>query len=128
MSKPEYYSLGLARDSAWRQQPASTGQQDFILKKLKPSNPESREIEGVWVGAKLGTSVKVDDLTKGEASDLISRTKHGGVGFVKRFKRVHQREMREKSKIEGKDRRVGRMLEEELELATRRRERRSRID
>jgi len=70
----------------------------------------------------LGTWIKVDDLTKGQASDLISRTKHGGMGYVKRFKREYERGVREKSRVENKDRKVGEKLRKELEEVHRRKQ------
>lgn len=121
MSKPEYSSLGLARKSPWRQKPASSGQCNFILKKLNPSDSGSREIEALWIGGKFGSWIKVDDLTKGQASDLISRMKHGGIGYVKKIKREYEKKMRKKKRAEGKNRKVGEKLREELEEVNRRR-------
>lgn len=120
MSKPEYSSLGLARNSSWRKQPASVGQQNYILKKVGPSDLSSREIEGVWIGAKLGSWVQVDELSKGQASDLISRTKHGGMSYVKKVKREYEKGLKEKARGHAKSRKVGETLKKELEEVNRR--------
>ncbi|GAA5962963.1 hypothetical protein JCM3765_006731 [Sporobolomyces pararoseus] len=120
MSKPEYSSLGLARNSSWRKQPASIGQQNYILKKVGPSDISSREIEGVWIGAKLGSWVHVEGLSKGQASDLISRTKHGGMSYVKKVKREYEKGIRDSTRGHMKSRKVGETLRKELEEVNRR--------
>ncbi|GAA6024337.1 hypothetical protein JCM11491_000381 [Sporobolomyces phaffii] len=122
-SKPEYASLDLARDSPWRRRPASAGQRDYLLKKLGPPAGNPREIEGIWVGGKVGTWVSVDDLTKGQASDLISRTKHGGIGHVKKFKREVERGLRDEARTARKNRKVGERLRDELEQVANRTQR-----
>lgn len=120
-SKEEYRSLGLARSSPWRTLSSSPSQQDYILKKLMDPDLESRKIDGVWIGRKPGTAVMVDDLTKGQASDVISRAKHGGLGHVKKLKRDYERGLRENSREERKNRKVGEKLKKELEEVERRR-------
>ncbi|GAA5923628.1 double-stranded DNA-dependent ATPase [Sporobolomyces koalae] len=104
-SKPEFHAIGLARNSPWRYKAASQGQLDFIVKKLGPSNSTShpaeneRMIEGIWLGKKMGTWVNVDELKKGQASDLISRMKHGGIAHVKKVKREYLKRQREADKV-----------------------------
>jgi len=114
--------LGLARNAPWRRRPISLAQGNFLLKKLNPAGSGERKIEGIWVGKKIGDLVNVDELTKGQASDLISRTKHGGMSHVRKMKRGFEKGVREQLRVDGKkererseNRRVGRMLREELE-------------
>ncbi|GAA6059855.1 hypothetical protein JCM10212_007060 [Sporobolomyces blumeae] len=107
-SKPEYFALGLSRTAPWRRKPASEGQKNYIYKKVgttladSEGRGETREIEGLWVGRPWGTTVAVDSLTKGQASDVISRTKHGAIGWWKKVKRQIEREARETEKGERK--------------------------
>jgi len=121
-SKPEFAALGLARNAPWRRRPVSLAQSNFLLKKLNPADSGERKIEGIWIGKKIGSLVNVDELTKGQASDLISRTKHGGMAHIKKMKRGFEKGVREKLRVDGKkererskNRQVGRMLREELE-------------
>ena len=56
----------LFRSAAWRRQPATDGQKSFILKRWTKKLADSRT-----------TQQEVDNLTRGEAANIITRLKHG---------------------------------------------------
>ncbi|EJD04075.1 P-loop containing nucleoside triphosphate hydrolase protein [Fomitiporia mediterranea MF3/22] len=60
-------ALGLHRTANWRKGPASSSQTTMLKKRLNTSKG----------GDKLGQSIDVDNLTKGQAANLITRLKHG---------------------------------------------------
>ncbi|GAA5871216.1 hypothetical protein JCM1840_000149 [Sporobolomyces johnsonii] len=102
----EYSQLSLSRDSPWRHDPSTDSQRSIILEKLL--SPEEREegtrtIEGVWVGKPWTKRVEVDELTQGQASDVIWRTKHGGVLRWKRQRGVLVKEEKRREKQRRKE-------------------------
>ncbi|GJN91895.1 hypothetical protein Rhopal_004920-T1 [Rhodotorula paludigena] len=101
----------LERGSSWRRPPASDSQRAYILKKLSPAAPGKAgiegtpaRIEGVWVGRPWKDQVDVATLSKGQASDIIARLAHGGLGYWKgerkKLVREEKREERERVKVE----------------------------
>lgn len=74
----------LLHTANWRRIPATSSQKAFIAKRLKIS-PEDGELEQD-VPLPEGDSrrrVNLKTLTKGQATDIIARLKHGGL--VRRF-------------------------------------------
>ena len=59
-------------------------------------------------------------MSKGQASDLISRTKHGGMSYVKKVKREYEKGIKEKARGHAKSRKVGETLKKEWEEVNRR--------
>lgn len=99
--------IDLRRTAGWRFTPASEGQASIILKKLaKPLAEEGFEqrswIDAVWVGGRKGERKEVGELRKGEASDLISRVKHGGMASVRKVEGQVRKEERRVEKVQGK--------------------------
>lgn len=91
--------INFRRDASWRSAPSSEAQQGRILRKLAKEGGTT--IEGVWVGRKWGEKVEVVGLNKGEASDVIARATHGGIGWVKKEgSKRETRERREKKRVE----------------------------
>lgn len=85
-------NISLLRTAPWRRSPSTPIQVAFVLSKLAPPNEETRfeqltTIEGVWVGRPWRERVEVGELDRGLMTDLISRIKHGGVGFWKKNRR-----------------------------------------
>ncbi|GAA5895720.1 hypothetical protein JCM5296_007402 [Sporobolomyces johnsonii] len=85
----EYPEYMLRRNAPWRRLPATDSQRTKILQKLLSAQEQEqgkRTIEGVWIGKPWNEEVDVDELTKGQASDVICRLKHGALGWWKRQK------------------------------------------
>ncbi|GAA5871199.1 hypothetical protein JCM1840_000140 [Sporobolomyces johnsonii] len=81
----------LRRNSSWRYGPSTDTQRTGILEKLLSAEEREqgkRTIEGVWAGEPWSEEVEVDQLTKGQASDVICRLRHGGLGWLRRERRV----------------------------------------
>ncbi|GAA5990112.1 hypothetical protein JCM11641_007071 [Rhodosporidiobolus odoratus] len=96
---PKYASVSLARHHSWRRLPATDAQKTYILKKLaKDSQDEC--IEGVWVGKPHKEWVKVDGLTKGQASDILARAVHGGSKYWRDAKKVIRKEEKKEEKVQ----------------------------
>ncbi|GAA5954131.1 hypothetical protein JCM21900_002899 [Sporobolomyces salmonicolor] len=91
LKQKKYHEVMLRRNSPWRRSPATESQRTKILQKLLSAQDKQqgkRTIEGVWVGKPWREEVDVDQLTKGQASDVICRLKHGGLGWWERQRRV----------------------------------------
>ncbi|GAA5909143.1 hypothetical protein JCM5296_006656 [Sporobolomyces johnsonii] len=87
----KYSKYKLSRDSWWRHVEATDSQCTRILDTLVSAEEQERgkrTIEGVWAGEPWSKEVQVVRLTKGQASDVISRLKHGGLGWWTRQRRV----------------------------------------
>ncbi|GAA6058390.1 hypothetical protein JCM3770_002467 [Rhodotorula araucariae] len=110
LNHPELADIGtsLTRFAPWRRAPASASQRNYILKKLLTTEERAAgisDIEGVWVGQPWKDRVPVDEaLTRGTASDIISRLSHGGLGFWKKERRAlvreDKREERQRERLE----------------------------
>lgn len=61
----------LFRSAAWRKQPATKGQKELVQKRLNSSRASS-----------LGKPVDIENLTKGQASNILTRLKHGAMVCV----------------------------------------------
>lgn len=94
--------VDLKRNALWRRTEATPGQKTFLMSKLGLKGGEqgieeegAKQIwlDGIWLGRK--GEVDLNRLTKGEASDIISRVVHGGMGFLK--KQEKRRKQSEKS-------------------------------
>ncbi|BGP42779.1 Putative ATP-dependent helicase IRC3 [Rhodotorula kratochvilovae] len=120
LNHPELADIGasLTRFAPWRRAPASASQRAFILKKVLSTEERAQgvqDIEGVWVGRPWKERVRVDEaLSKGTASDIISRVSHGGIAFWRKERRALVRE-------EKRAEREGEKLEKRLEKARARR-------
>ncbi|GAA6042342.1 hypothetical protein JCM8097_003857 [Rhodosporidiobolus ruineniae] len=120
VNNPEYRDMALTRYAPWRGKDASDAQKRFVMKKLGKDVESSslgdpaagpvaggggeETIEGVWVGQPWTARVPVSTLTKGQASDLIARTTHGGLKFWRENRKVlvreEKKEKRERDKVE----------------------------
>ncbi|GAA5873706.1 hypothetical protein JCM8547_002680 [Rhodosporidiobolus lusitaniae] len=121
--------LSLARHAAWRRQDASDSQNKYVVKKLGKDivtldSPamfggafEGLAVPGVWVGKPYKESVPVDSLTKGQASDIIARTVHGGLGYWKEtLKGLVREEKKEAKEREKKEKDLQRLKGASLKL------------
>lgn len=114
----------LKKNATWRQAPASIGQKNLILTKLftkeqqlssiyeldskggltESLTPAEKLAKGdqVWIPAdyvgKKGEEVDLNQLTKGQASDVLTRVVHGGVAFLKKVKKAEAREQKKRLK------------------------------
>jgi len=101
-------SHSLTRFAPWRRAPASESQRNYILKKLLNTEEQAmgvNSIEGVWLGQPWKARVPIDDkVTKGQASDVVSRLTHGGLGWWKKQRgtlvREEKRQVREGERLE----------------------------
>ncbi|KAH8930105.1 P-loop containing nucleoside triphosphate hydrolase protein [Atractiella rhizophila] len=110
----------LSRYAPWRRkEKISDGQKKFIKPRLGVSAKGSGEgkkeyIEGIWVGRSWKELVKIDNLTKGEAGDIITRFKHGAKsGWDKRKKGFLSEETKRTKKQSLRDDPLWRKLIEE---------------
>lgn len=53
-------------------------------------------LDGVWLGKKQEVDIQL--LTKGEASDIICRMMHGGIGFLRKQKREAEKKLKKLQK------------------------------
>lgn len=88
--------MNFRRDASWRWAPSSEAQQERILRKLAKEGGTT--IEGVWVGKEWEERVEVESLNKGEASDVIARAAHGGIGWIKREGSKRETRLRREAK------------------------------
>lgn len=104
--KQHFSDLSLGRYASWRMGPPSDAQRKFILQKAL--SPEERvegktTIDGVWIGRPWNVSVDVMDpdegFTKGQACDIITRVKYGGLGYWKKQKKVLVKEAKWEAKV-----------------------------
>ncbi|SGY97107.1 BQ5605_C035g11383 [Microbotryum silenes-dioicae] len=81
-------TISTRRFAPWREHPATLSQQTMLSNKLKNEIQDGR-IEGLWVPGREreGGWVKVEELNKGEACDLITRVMHGGIGALRKVKK-----------------------------------------
>lgn len=104
----EFSDLSLGRYAPWRMGPPSPAQRKFILQKAL--SPEERAegqttIDGVWIGRPWDERVDVmdpeggDAFTKGQACDIITRVKYGGLGYWKKQKKELVREAKREAKV-----------------------------
>ncbi|KIY45830.1 P-loop containing nucleoside triphosphate hydrolase protein [Fistulina hepatica ATCC 64428] len=85
-------SLGLRRSAAWRKQPASESQRALVAKRWKLRNLDPGDDTNERVQ-------RLKSLTKGEATNIIARLRHGAqTRFEKRVKEA-QRIMKEARKV-----------------------------
>ena len=103
---PEFSDLSLGRYAPWRMGPPSFAQRKFILQKAL--SPEERAegkttIDGVWIGRPWNVRVDVMDsaeaFTKGQACDIITRVKYGGLGYWKKQKKELVKEAKWEAKV-----------------------------
>ncbi|GAA5862480.1 hypothetical protein JCM1840_004196 [Sporobolomyces johnsonii] len=95
----------LRHSSSWRHVPATNSQRTTVLEKLLSEQEQKqgkRTIEGGWIGRPWSEEVDVDQLTKGQASDVICRLKHGGLEWWTRQKG----DLLQKEKAEGRKRKM----------------------
>lgn len=84
--------MDIRHSALWRQQPITPSQEGRILARLAKPRAEDgytqrMTIDAVWVpgpGRRRGQQIDVRLLNKGEASDLICRLTHGGMGSMKK--------------------------------------------
>ncbi|SCZ91483.1 BZ3500_MvSof-1268-A1-R1_Chr1-2g01439 [Microbotryum saponariae] len=81
-------TISTRRFAPWREHPSTPSQQTMLSNKLKNEIQDGR-IEGLWVPGREreGGWVKVEELNKGEACDLITRVMHGGIGALRKVKK-----------------------------------------
>ncbi|BGP28280.1 Putative ATP-dependent helicase IRC3 [Rhodotorula toruloides] len=93
------YSLG--RYAKWRSGEATDRQKEMIINRLIPKKDRENgktTISGVWVGKPMEVEVDImrpGGLTKGQASDIISRCKHGAIAHWKRTQSTIKKEERQ---------------------------------
>ncbi|KAK4331841.1 putative ATP-dependent helicase IRC3 [Rhodotorula toruloides] len=93
------YSLG--RYAKWRSGEATDRQKEMIINRLIPKKDRENgktTISGVWVGKPMDIEVDImrpGGLTKGQASDIISRCKHGAIAHWKRTQSAIKKEERQ---------------------------------
>lgn len=118
LNNPRYADLSLARHASWRRKEASPAQLAFLTKKLGKDVEEveaspsasgenlgaqiggavRQAISGVWVGKPYKQRIFVDDLTKGQASDILVRLMHGGLAGWRSAEKGLVREEKKKNK------------------------------
>ncbi|EMD42116.1 hypothetical protein CERSUDRAFT_147660 [Gelatoporia subvermispora B] len=113
---------GLLRSAKWRRQPATEGQKSFLKKRLKarfgdePSdslpdgetlllNGDASSPKSDPSGSKQKKQKSVDQITKGEAANIITRLKHGA---LTRYNKKAKAEQRMAKKIEKEVKRKAR--------------------
>lgn len=96
-----YKTYGLGRYAKWRSGEATDKQKEMILNRLVPKKERENgktTISGVWVGKPMDIEVDIlqpGGLTKGQASDIISRCKHGAIAHWKRTMSAIKKEERQ---------------------------------
>ncbi|KAG0661148.1 hypothetical protein C6P46_004102 [Rhodotorula mucilaginosa] len=102
----DFSDLSLGRYAPWRMGPPSPAQGKFILQKAL--SPEERAegkttIDGVWIGRPWNVRVDVmnpdEKFTKGQACDIITRVKYGGLGYWKKQKKELVKEAKREEKV-----------------------------
>ncbi|BGP21141.1 uvrABC complex, subunit B [Rhodotorula toruloides] len=96
-----YKTYSLGRYAKWRSGEASDRQKEMIVNRLVPKKDRENgktTISGVWVGKPMDVEVDImrpGGLTKGQASDIISRCRHGAMAYWKRTQSAIKKEERQ---------------------------------
>ncbi|KIY64218.1 P-loop containing nucleoside triphosphate hydrolase protein [Cylindrobasidium torrendii FP15055 ss-10] len=83
--------LGLLRSAKWRHAPASQSQKDFVAKRWRVAGEEDHGFDDKMAEKKE----KIAKLTKGEAANIITSLKHGGLA-------AHEKARKQALKVEEK--------------------------
>ncbi|KAM0754282.1 P-loop containing nucleoside triphosphate hydrolase protein [Meredithblackwellia eburnea MCA 4105] len=111
--------FSLARNALWRRSETTEAQRNKILGMLcRGKNPlqpdgeakESESSEGAidqfWIGRPPGKMIRIGDLTRGQASDILARLKNGGIKFRREMLKTEKREEKERLKMEKLSRKL----------------------
>ncbi|BGP04214.1 Putative ATP-dependent helicase IRC3 [Rhodotorula toruloides] len=96
-----FKTYGLGRYAKWRSGEATDRQKEMIINRLIPKKDRENgktTISGVWVGKPMDVEVDImrpGGLTKGQASDIISRCRHGAIAHWKRTQSTIKKEERQ---------------------------------
>jgi ATP-dependent helicase IRC3 len=83
----KFERIFIAKSSSWRKGPASEGQLNFINRLREVADEEMEPLTG-------------DDLTKGQAGDMITKIKFGARGRFDRVQRSKRRKERQVEKVQ----------------------------
>ena len=93
----KFERIFITTSSTWRKTPASQGQLDFLNKLRNVVASDSASSDSGHQAASLLTP---DDLTKGQAGDMISKVKFGARGRFDRMMGVKRKMAREERQVE----------------------------
>lgn len=121
--KPD--KIDITRNAPWRKSKITPAQRERVLKKIgirrakvveeeeepleegeeEVEEPElllTDEIDGVWIGRRSGVMIKIDEVNRGQAADIISRLQHGGLTQLKKRENRVKREKKKEEKLRNK--------------------------